>query len=315
MCEPLCVNVLSISWQTLRHASAAQRTGRTGWTIIHGNNNWFTCRLWTFHQWHGTPSCSGRRGGDQGSCIGARRCGGFPWPSRYLLMLNRCSSVGFSTYALTLSTVWWPVTLQMFSAHTFWSALSLRSRAGSGLCRILTNQLSLKLLSWNARYHFARTFLGPWLAHACWGFKLERDWSVVAQCTRGIGTLNIACCQGLLVLGHIQPQPSEIAQNAGEHLVAGLEAAISHQVNLAIPWWWNNVSVQASTNVYEWTLAVFANLSVEDVFIKSAQTICKPINIPFLKIQAQSMVSKPICNITIQHIQKNECNQYPIIYT
>ena len=106
---------------------------------------------------------------------------------------------------------------------------------------------------------------------------------------------------------------SEIAQNAGEHLVAGLEAAIS-QDNLAIPWWWSYVSVQASTNVYEWILAVFANLSVEEVLIKWAQTICKPINIPFLKIQTQSMVSKPICNVTIQHIQKNDCNQYPIIY-
>ena len=66
------------------------------------------------------PAVAGGRAG-----VGARvtaleveGAGGFPWPWRYLLMLNRWASVGFSTYALTLSTFWWPVTLQMFSAHT-----------------------------------------------------------------------------------------------------------------------------------------------------------------------------------------------------
>ena len=145
-------------------------------------------------------------------------------------------------------------------------------------------------------------------------FKLQRNWIVVAQCSRGICTFHIARSQGLLVLGHIEPPLSEIAQNAGENLIASLEAAVSHQVNLAIPWWWSDVSVEASTNVYQWTLAVLATFPVEEVPIKLPQTLCKPIDIPFLEIQAQSMVSKPICNKTIQHIQKNEWNQYYIIY-
>ena len=156
----------------------------------------------------------------------------------------------------------------------------------------------------------ARTVQGNLKVH----FKLQRNWIVVAQCSRGICTFHIARSQGLLVLGHIEPPLSEIAQNAGENLIASLEAAVSHQVNLAIPWWWSDVSVEASTNVYQWTLAVLATLPVEEVPIKLPQTLCKPIDIPFLEIQAQSMVSKPICNKTIQHIQKNEWNQYYIIY-
>ena len=66
-------------------------------------------------------------------------------------------------------------------------------------------------------------------------FKLQRNWIVVAQCSRGTCTFHIARSQGLLVLGYILPPLSEIAQNAGENLIASLEAAVSHQVNLAIP--------------------------------------------------------------------------------
>ena len=216
----------------------------------------------------------------------------------YLFMLNRCSTIDFQHMPQhCIHSGGLPHCKCSLHIHHFRSALSLISSAGSGLCSILTNQLSLKLISWVAWFCFCLEHLllntcviELWLGvlkkgFAIWiqqkhafpkGFyqavliilhlhslvhdllmlfeslviflwfmilnchilmivfvhfynkavpaqfsqtlaslvcavegnlkvdcKLERNWIVVAQCTREISTFIITRSQGFLVLGHI----------------------------------------------------------------------------------------------------------------